>query len=87
MGDSLAAIKKLVFEEERIGMDQLCNALDNNFEGYEEIRRMCLSAPKFGNDDDYVDEQVAWVSHRVATEAKSSACRTWHCGRTRSPTI
>jgi len=31
---------------------------------------MCLEAPKFGNDDDYVDEQVAWVTHIVNEEAK-----------------
>ena len=30
---------------------------------------MCLEAPKFGNDDDYVDEQVAWVSNLVCSEA------------------
>jgi len=66
--DSLTAIKKLVFEDKRITMDQLCEALDNNFEGYDEIRRMLLKAPKFGNDDDYADEQKAWVSHVFAVE-------------------
>ena len=69
-GNSLAAIKKLVFEEKKITMEQLCQALDHNFEGYEDIRKMCLEAPKFGNDDDYVDEQVAWVTHLVNEEAK-----------------
>jgi formate C-acetyltransferase len=44
--------------------------LDNNFEGYEDIRKMCLEAPKFGNDEDYADEQVAWVTHIVNEEAK-----------------
>jgi len=69
-GNSLAAIRKLVFEEERITMAQLCQALDSNFEGFEDIRKMCLEAPKFGNDDDYVDEQVAWVTHMVSEEVK-----------------
>jgi len=67
-GDSLAAIKKLVFDDKKITMDQLCDALDANFEGYEDIRKMCLQVPKFGNDDDYVDEQKAWVLHQWATE-------------------
>jgi len=66
--DSLAAIKKLVFDEKRITMSQLCDALDANFAGYEDIRKMCLEAPKFGNDDDYVDEQKAWVVHQWASE-------------------
>ena len=70
VGNSLAAIKKLVFDEKTITMDQLCEALENNFEGYEDIHRMCMAAPKFGNDEDYVDELVAWVTHEVAQEAK-----------------
>jgi formate C-acetyltransferase len=53
--NSLAAIKKLVFEEKKLTMSQLRQALAANFEGYEEIERMCLKAPKYGNDDEYVD--------------------------------
>jgi formate C-acetyltransferase len=66
--DSLAAIKKLVFDEKRITMAQLCDALDNSFEEYEDIHKMCLGIPKFGNDYDYVDEKKAWVLHQWATE-------------------
>ena len=69
-GDSLAAIKKLVFADKKITMGQLCDALDSNFEGHDDIRKMCLEAPRFGNDDDYVDEQVAWVLHQWASEFK-----------------
>jgi len=68
-GNSLAAIKKVVFDDQKITMTELCDALDNDFKGYEDIHKMCLEAPKFGNDDDYADEQIAWVSHLVATEA------------------
>lgn len=54
--DSLAAIKKLVFEERKLTFVQLLEALKNNFEGYEIVRQMLLNrAPKYGNDDDYVD--------------------------------
>jgi len=67
-GDSLAAIKKLVFDEKKITMAQLCDALEANFEGHEDIRKMCSEVPKFGNDEDYVDEQVAWVVHQWASE-------------------
>jgi len=70
VGNSLAAIKKLVFDEQRITMDELLQALEHNFEGHDDIRRMCLEAPKFGNDDDYVDEQVAWVTHLLVEESK-----------------
>ncbi|KKN03444.1 hypothetical protein LCGC14_1107650 [marine sediment metagenome] len=68
-GNSLAAIKKLVYDDKKITMEQLCQALESNFEGYEDILKMCLEAPKFGNDDDYADEMVVWVSHLVAKEA------------------
>jgi formate C-acetyltransferase len=67
-GDSLAAIKKLVFDEKKVTMTDLCDALDANFKGYDEIRKMCLQAPKFGNDIDYADEQKAWVVHQWASE-------------------
>jgi len=70
-GDSLAAVKRLVFDEKRISMADLCDALSCNFEGHEGIRKMCLEVPKFGNDDDDADAQVAWVIHQWASEARN----------------
>lgn len=64
----MAAIKKLVFDEKKITMSQLCEALDGNFEGHGDIHKMCIEAPKFGNDEDYVDEEKAWVIHQWASE-------------------
>ncbi|MFC2058224.1 pyruvate formate lyase family protein [Chloroflexota bacterium] len=60
-GDSLTAIKKLVFEDKKLTMDQLLNAVEANFEGYEDIRQMCLAAPKYGNDDDEADAMVSMI--------------------------
>jgi len=68
--NSLAAIKKLVFDDRKITMSELCDALDNNFEGCDSTRKLCIDAPKYGNDDDEADEQVAWVSRIVNEEAK-----------------
>ena len=59
LGNSLAAIKKLVFEEQRISKEELMRHLGENFDGKdgEKVRQMLLNfAPKFGNDEDYVDE-------------------------------
>ncbi len=53
--NSLAAMKKLVFEEKRVTMAELVEALNNNWEGKEELRRTFMNAPHFGNDDEYVD--------------------------------
>ena len=78
--DSLTAIKKLVCDDEAIGMSQLCDSLDANFEGYDSIRKMCLEAPKFGNDDDYADEQEAWVLHEWVSEfSKMKNMRGGYC--------
>lgn len=55
VANSLAAIKKLVFEERKVAKKELLEALAANWEGYEKIRKMCLEAPKYGNGDPYVD--------------------------------
>ena len=57
LADSLAALKKLVYDERKIGADDLENALKNNFSNNEVMRQMLLNrAPKYGNDVDWVDE-------------------------------
>ena len=53
--DSLAAVKKLVFEEKKLSMDKLLAAIDANFEGYDDVRAMLRSAPCYGNNDEYAD--------------------------------
>lgn len=54
--NSLAVIKKLVFEDNITDMKTLADALNANWEGYEELRQMALNVPKYGNDVDYVDD-------------------------------
>ncbi len=57
LGDSLAAIKKCVYEDRSVTRDELWDALRSDFAGEdgERIRQLLLAAPKYGNDDDYVD--------------------------------
>jgi len=69
VGDSLAAINKVVFEDKKITMSRLIDALDKNFEGEDEILHILKSAPKFGNDDDYVDSIVSAVLTNASDEA------------------
>ncbi|MEC5341996.1 glycyl radical protein [Brenneria populi] len=54
--DSLAAIKKLVYEERRISMTELLAALENNFERQPVLRALLMNAPKYGNNDPYADD-------------------------------
>lgn len=63
--NSLAAIKKLVFEEKKITLKQLKDALAANFEGYEIIQRQLLKAPKHGNNDEYAEDLVRRVYNTV----------------------
>jgi len=65
IADSMAAIKKLVFDEKKVSMETLLDACAKNWEGYEELRQQCLNAPKYGNDDDYVDEIYDDLSTKV----------------------
>ena len=69
VGDSLAAVKKLVFDEGRYTMAQIIDALDKNFEGEDAILHALEHAPKFGNDIDYVDNIVADVISFCCDEA------------------
>jgi len=53
--DSLAAIKHLIYDTRKLTWDQLLEALENNWEGHEAIRQLCLNAPKYGNGIEWVD--------------------------------
>ena len=59
--DSLVAIKKKVFEDKAFLLDELQEALKNNFRGYEYIQEYLLNCPKFGNDDDEADNMAVKV--------------------------
>jgi choline trimethylamine-lyase len=69
VGDSLAAIKKVVFNDKKITMGKLIDALYKNFAGEEKIHQLLEKAPKFGNDDDYVDSIVNEVLTHGSDEA------------------
>jgi len=58
--DSLTAIKKLIYDDKKLTMGELLEALDTNFEGEhgETIQKMCQKAPKYGNDIDEADLMV-----------------------------
>lgn len=63
--DSLAAIKKLVFEEKRLTMAEVIEACKNNFKDHAITRQMMINAPKYGNNDDYVDSIAKQVDRHA----------------------
>ncbi|MDY6935038.1 MAG: pyruvate formate lyase family protein [Spirochaetota bacterium] len=79
--DSLAAVKKLVFDEKKYTMKELIEALKNNWEGKEEMRLdFVKNAPKWGNDDDYVDEIMVRCLREAARHSREIRCpsgNTW----------
>lgn len=66
--NSLAVIKKLVFEDKFITMEELMQALDSNWEGYESLRQVALSLPKYGNDIEYVDDIAIKIANHYYKE-------------------
>lgn len=61
VGNSLAVIKKLIFEEKKLTWEQLIDAVNKNWEGASQIHKMVKKVPKFGNDNDFVDRIVGDV--------------------------
>ena len=73
MADSLAAIKKLVFDEKKISPAELWDAIQDNFTSPENqrIQDMLINdAPKYGNDIDYVDELIVEAYDSYLDEIK-----------------
>ncbi len=66
--NSIAAVKYLVYDEKKLTMDRLVKALDANFEGYEDVQAMCLTAPKYGNDDERADFCVSEIFTHVVDQ-------------------
>lgn len=71
--DSLAAIKKLVFEDKKLTMKQVMDALKADFVGHEPVREMLRNAPCYGNNDPYVDSIAKDVDRFTQIEAKKSS--------------
>lgn len=70
--DSLVSIKKLVFEDKKLTMKQVLDALKANFVGHEPVREMLRSAPCYGNNDPYADSIAKDVDRFTQVEAARS---------------
>lgn len=68
MSDSLAAIEKVVFIDKAATLETLAEALRANFEGYEELRKLLLAAPKYGNNDEFADKYAVWFTSYLSDQ-------------------
>src|SRR6056297_1618133 len=60
--DSLTSIAYHVFDKQTITINKLLEALQNNFEGFDQLRHdLIYETPKYGNDDDYADQYAVQV--------------------------
>lgn len=62
MSDSLAAIEKVVFCDRQATLAEVAQAMRCNFEGYKDLHQKLLDAPKYGNNDDFVDKYAVWFT-------------------------
>ena len=69
-GDSLYAVKKLVYDEKKYTMSELIDALNADFAGYEQLYHDFKNCEKFGNDIKEVDEITARALNRFFTVLK-----------------
>jgi choline trimethylamine-lyase len=70
VANGLAALKKLLFDEQSVTPETLSKALDADWEGYETLRGIALAAPKYGNDLDEVDRLAVEISDFYHRETK-----------------
>ena len=66
--NSLAAVRSVVFEKKQAAMAELLDALDHDFAGYETLQKQCRDVPKYGNDDETVDEIAGEMFTFIADE-------------------
>jgi pyruvate formate-lyase/glycerol dehydratase family glycyl radical enzyme len=84
IADSLAAIKKLIYEDKTLPAEQLLKALQNNFESFEVLRQFLINkVPKYGNDVPWVDEiGNKWIEYfsEKMTQYKNARGGPYHTG-------
>jgi pyruvate-formate lyase len=82
--DSLLAVKKMVYEDKKVALSEIINAIKVNYKGHEPLRLMLQNkAPKFGNDDELADSLVHQVNDfwtRKVTEYETTTHKRYRAG-------
>ena len=69
VADSLMTIKKLCFDDKTVSLRELYDALQNNWEGAEDLRQLITNEiPHYGNDIAEVDELATWALENFADQ-------------------
>ncbi len=84
--DGLAAIRQMIYEEGVLRWEDLVSAVESNFEGHEPLRQMLRNrGPKYGNDDDRVDDIVREVAETFCDGVHERADNVPGHGNKRAP--
>ncbi len=80
--NSLSAVRHLIYDRALLSWDELLAALEDDFKGHERVRRACLDAPKFGNDDPRADDLAGELFWFAAEEIRGYRSRhgPMNCG-------
>lgn len=70
--NALVAIREFVFEKKKYRLDQVVDALRNDFNGYAEMQTDFLKASKYGNNADDADKMMAWVMDEFHSAVQST---------------
>jgi len=77
VADGLAAIRRYIYEDRSLTWDELIEALDANYEGHEPLRQRLLNrTPKYGNDNDEVDQLIKEIAEYFCNETHRRAQNT-----------
>lgn len=71
--DSLTSIKYWVYDKKKYSLEEVVNAMNNNFENYENLRKDMLNAPKYGNDNPYADDVAVELHEYVCKKVSEQA--------------
>ncbi|MBQ7153100.1 MAG: hypothetical protein IJR83_04085 [Clostridia bacterium] len=66
VSDSLAAIEQVVFTDHKAKLSDITAAINANFEGFETLHELVKAAPKYGNNNDFVDKYAVWYTGYLA---------------------
>ena len=82
--NALVSVDKVVFKDKKISMARLLEALKANWVGYDDVLDLCKKAPKWGNDDDYVDkifDRLSLKSGDIVDNKRQPGGAVWKVSR------
>jgi trans-4-hydroxy-L-proline dehydratase len=84
VANALVAVDHVVYKTKKVTMSKMLDALKADWVGYDDVLRLCMQAPKFGNDDDYVDNifnRLSLKSGDIVAQKRQPGGAFWKVSR------